>query len=450
MKLLSGRHCLPDFIVIDYHTPYLYICPSFFRITLNNIEVTRLANGLRVVSEYLPHVNSFSLGFWVNVGSISENKKNNGITHFIEHMVFKGTKTRSAKKISEEVESLGGYLNAFTSKEHTCFYGRGLTQHIEKTFEVIADMLSNPKFDEKDIANEACVVVDELYDIEDSPEEIIFDKFESNIYSGLPLALPIIGREKNIRNFAQKDLFEFVKKNYTADNISIVASGRIDHSQLLEFAEKYLTLPNKRKSSTSKITKPYKNKNQFIEKDIQQTHIVAGVVAPGIKNKKRIAVGLLSHILGEGSSSRLFQSLREKNGIAYQINSFFNSFYDISSLGIYFSTSDKQVPKGLQIIERELNKLKENSISKKEFSRTKEYIKGNLLMSLESTTNRMMRMGNSILYYDRIKSVDESIEQVENVTIDDINKEADRLLDFKKMNIIAIGSNIEPFSSIIK
>ncbi|MBU1099953.1 MAG: insulinase family protein [Bacteroidetes bacterium] len=416
---------------------------------MNNIKNTRLDNGLRVVSESLPHVNSFSLGFWVNVGSIHESAKNNGITHFIEHMVFKGTRSRSAKKISEDVESLGGYLNAFTSKEHTCFYGRGLSQHLEKTFEVIADLLSNPRFDEKDIINEAGVVVDELYDIEDSPEEVIFDRFESGIYSGLSLSYPIIGTEKNIRKFNQKELFEFVKKNYTSDNIVIVASGKIDHSLLVSLAEKYLKIPEKRFCTNEKIAKPAKAKNVFIEKDIQQTHIVAGIVAPGIKNKRRIAVGLLSHILGEGSSSRLFQSLREKNGIAYQINSFFNSFYDISSLGIYFSTSDLQVPKGLQIIERELCKLREKSVLAKELNRTKEYIKGNLLMSLESTTNRMMRMGNSILYYDRIKSTEESISQVDNVTIDEISLEAKRLLDFDKMNIVAMGSNNAPFSSII-
>ena len=169
-----------------------------------NFNITSLSNGIKVVSEYIPHVQSFSLGFWVNVGSQNETKKNNGITHFIEHMVFKGTLTRSARRISDDIESLGGYMNAFTSKEHTCFYARGLSSHVEKTFEVMCDMILNPRFDEKDIKNESGIVIDELFDIEDTPEELIFDKFESNVYKGSSLALPIIGEEKNISNFTQQ------------------------------------------------------------------------------------------------------------------------------------------------------------------------------------------------------------------------------------------------------
>ncbi len=415
---------------------------------VENCRITELNNGVRVITEFIPYVKSFSLGFWFNVGSVFENKTNNGITHFIEHMVFKGTKKRTAKKISDDVESLGGYLNAFTSKEHTCFYGRGLSQHLHKTFEVIADMVQNPKFDEKDIYNEAGVIIDELYDIEDTPEELIFDKFESSIFKGHPFELPIIGTEKNIRSFRQSQLKKFVHSNYRNENLYIVASGYVKHDEIVRYAEKYI-IPSERVKKRSLPKIPFcTNDPIFIEKDIQQTHILIGVQAPGFDSKRRITAGLISHILGEGSSSRLFQELREKNGIAYQINTFLNSFQNVSTLGAYFSTADNQVPKSMKLIKRELEKIKEKKVTFVELNRAKESIKGNLLMSLEGTTNRMMRIGNSMLYYGTIKSVEESINEVESVTREDIIKEANRLLNLKKAHTLFVGSDKKLISSI--
>ena len=208
---------------------------------MKNINITELPNGIKIISEKISFVKSFSLGFWFNVGSRDETKDNSGISHFLEHMFFKGTKKRSAKKIAEDIESLGGYLNAFTSKEHTCFYGRGLTDHVEKTFEVLADMIQNSVFNPKEIEKESAVVIDELYDIEDSPDEFIFDKFESNVFNGNSLGMPIIGTKKNLRSFRQKDLINFVKENYTFDRFFIVASGNIEHEDLIMFAKKYIT-----------------------------------------------------------------------------------------------------------------------------------------------------------------------------------------------------------------
>ena len=415
---------------------------------VENYKITELGNGIRVVTEFIPYVKSFSLGFWFNVGSIIENKKNNGITHFIEHMVFKGTKNRTAKKISDDIESLGGYLNAFTAKEHTCFYGRGLSQHLPKTFEVIADMIQNPRFDKKDIVNESGVVVDELYDIEDSPEELIFDRFEASIYKNHPYSLPIIGTEKNIRGFSKNQLDKFVSENYRNENLDIVASGFINHDEIVKLTEKYISSTKNKISRSLPKIKPSKAANQFIEKDIQQTHLLIGVTAPGFKSKRRIVSGILSHILGEGSSCRLFQVLREKNGIAYHINTFLNSFYDVSSLGIYMSTSDKQMPKSVQLIKTEIQKIREKKVTLTELNRAKESIKGNLLMSLEGTTNRMMRIGNSMLYYNKLKSVEDSIREVEAVTREDVLNEANRLLNLNKSHAILIGPNKDIISTL--
>ncbi len=404
---------------------------------------TTLPNGIRVITETIPYVKSFSLGFWFDTGSRSESLENNGISHFIEHMVFKGTTKRSAKKIATEIESCGGYLNAFTSKEHICFYGRGLIEHLEKTFDVISDMIQNPLFKNSDIKKESKVVIDELYDIEDNPEELIFDKFEEVIYSNTPLALPIIGSETNIKNFNQRALQAFVKNNFRFDNLVIAASGAIEHQEILKMADKFIlkNLGN----SVSKKKKLCKFSNlgytKTIEKDIQQVHTIIGGTTYGYNSAERVIAALLMQILGEGSSSRLFQSVRERNGIAYQINSFLNSFIDVSSFGVYLSTNEKMIDKAVSLVKKEFIKLKSKKVSTQELNKAKESLKGNLLLSLESTTNRMIRMAQSELYFNRIKSVEEIIENINKVTANQIIELANVLFSDNNLVQIIIKSN---------
>ena len=409
---------------------------------MNHYNKTILPNGIKIISESIPYVKSFSLGFWFNVGSRDENAKNNGITHFIEHMLFKGTKKRSAKKIADDIESFGGYLNAFTSKEHTCYYGRGLSEHLEKTFDVLSDMVQQPAFKPTEITKESSVVVDELNDINDNPEELIFDKFEETIFSGNSLAYPIIGTEKNIKGFSQLDLFNFVKEKYGFNRLLIAASGEVDHKEIIKLAQKYFNVdlgysPIKRKNISGNSIIP---KLEFIEKEIQQVHAILGTTAQGYKNESRIYVAVLNQILGEGSSSRLFQSVREKNGIAYQINSFLNSFYDISTFGIYLSTNEKMLDKALTIISKELKKLRDTKISGRELSKAKESLKGGMLLSLESTSHRMTRMAQSELYFNRVKSTEEIIKSIDAVTSEKILEAANQLLNENKFVKLIIKS----------
>ncbi len=398
---------------------------------MNIYKKTILPSGIKILSETIPYVKSFSLGFWFNVGSRDENSKNNGISHFIEHMLFKGTPKRSARRIADEIESCGGYLNAFTSKEHTCFYGRGLSEHLQKTFNVLADMVQNPTFKPADVKKEAGVVVDELFDIEDNPEELIFDKFEEIIYSGNPLSMPIIGTEKNIKNFSQLDLFNYLKEKYTANRLIIAASGSVDHEQIVKLTEKYLL----KDFGSSGLKRKYIWSNnlpaqlEVIEKEIQQVHAILGRTTYGSKEDKRDEAAVLTQLLGEGSSSRLFQAVRERNGIAYQVNSFLNSFYDISSFGVYLSTNEKMMDKALTIIMKEFKKLREKRISERELKKAKESLKGSFILHLESTTNRMMRMAQSELYFNRVKHTDEIIKGIDAVTVEDILKISNELLD---------------------
>jgi predicted Zn-dependent peptidase len=397
---------------------------------LSQFNRTTLPNGIKILSESIPYVKSFSLGFWFNVGSRDESFRNNGITHFIEHMLFKGTKKRSARKIAVDIESSGGYLNAFTSKEHTCYYGRGLSEHIEKTFDVISDMIQRPSFKTSEIKKESSVVVDELYDIDDNPEELIFDKFEEFIFAGNTLSLPIMGSEKNIKSFSQFDLLNFIKEKYGFNRLIISASGAVEHEKLLKLTDKYFNVDLgkagiKRKHYSFNM-RP--SRIEFIDKEIQQVHTIIGKPTYGYKDKKRVKVALLTQVLGEGSSSRLFQSVREKNGIAYQINSFLNSFYDVSSFGVYFSTNEKMINRALSLVQKEFRKLRESKISDNELRKAKESIKGNLILSLENTSNRMIRMAQSELYYNRIKSLDEILEEIDSVTTEDILDISNELL----------------------
>ncbi|TSA25629.1 MAG: insulinase family protein [Ignavibacteriales bacterium] len=407
---------------------------------MKNINVTELPNGIKVISEKISYVKSFSLGFWFDVGSRDETEENSGISHFLEHMFFKGTKKRSAKKIAEDIESLGGYLNAFTSKEHTCFYGRGLTDHVEKTFEVLADMVQNSVFDPKEIEKESAVVIDELYDIEDSPDELIFDKFESNVFHGNSLGMPIIGTEKNLRSFKQKDLFKYVDENYTHDRFYVVASGNIDHKNLIKFAKKYISKNLKTTNNNKRKLIVNPTSDLHVSKETQQVHYILGRSTYGHKEKSRVKVSVLSHILGEGSSSRLFQKVREENGIAYQINSFLNSFFDISTFGIYLSTSDKSVDKAQELIYEEIEKIKKKKVGDIELNRAKEYLIGNMLMSLESTTNRMLRIAQSMIYFNKIKTIEETVKYIQAVTAKDIRDLSNEIFENGTLTRVILSS----------
>ncbi|MCF8242958.1 MAG: insulinase family protein [Melioribacteraceae bacterium] len=407
---------------------------------MQNIQISELKNGIKVISEHIPYVQSFSLGFWFNVGSRDENEANNGISHFIEHMLFKGTKKRSAKRIADDIESHGGYLNAFTSKEHTCYYGRGLYTHLEKTFGVLADMIQNSVFKSSEIAKEASVIIDEMNDINDSPEELIFDKFETNIFNGNSLSKPIIGNEKNIRKLGKKDFQKYIEQHYHAGNMLIVASGKIDHNKLLKLSQKYFDEYITGKPADRKKVECKPVEDLFVYKDIQQAHLIIGALTDGYTRTERNKASVLTHILGEGSSSRLFQIVREKHGIAYQINTFLNSFSDISTFGIYFSTNDKSVEKAQQLINNEFNKIKKKHVSERELKRAKEYITGSIIMSMENTTNRMLRVAHSIIYYGRIKTLDETLKEINSVTKEDIIKLSNKILDDKVLNRVVISS----------
>ncbi len=404
-----------------------------------NYNISQLENGITVITENVPHVKSFSLGFWITAGSRDETDAINGISHFIEHMVFKGTSKRTARKISDEIESVGGYINAYTSKELTCFYVRGLGKYAEKSFEVISDMLQNSLFKDNEIKKEANVILEELKDVEDTPEDFIFDKFEEFIYEGNSLKYPILGNENSIFTFNNEILSAYSKIRYNTNNLLIVAAGAVEHSKITEYANKYLStlhVGQKCKRSPLNLTK---HKNVYLNKEIAQIYLLMGKTTVGYTSEERIKLNILSNLLGETSSSRLFQRLREKNGISYQINSYLNSFSDISTIGVFLSTNEKNIEKAYGLITEEFKKLREKPVSKNELNRVKEYLKGSYWMGLESMSNRASRMAHSYINFGRIKNADETIMSIDNVTIEDIQELATRELDEHKMLKIIAG-----------
>ncbi len=402
--------------------------------------MTELPNGVKVLSEHIPHIESFSLGFWLNIGTRDEARKLNGICHFIEHMLFKGTHKRSARKISDDIESYGGYLNAFTSKENTCYYGRGLTKYVDKTFDVLADMVQNPLFRASDIKKESGVILDELRDIEDNPEELIFDKFEEIIFNRNPLALPVIGNEKSIGSFDHATLHAFHKQHYNLNNLLISASGRVDHDRLVGLAEKHILLNSKTKPKKRVAVELGEPQKVSMERDIAQVHCIIGRMSYGYKDPQRLILNLLSTILGEGSSSRLFQAVRERQGITYQINTFVNSYYDASAFGVYLSTNEKNAPKAISIIEKEFKKLRTERVKERELSRVKEYLKGSIILGMENTSNRMIRMASNMIYHKRFIPVDEVIGRIDKITADQILEMADEVLDEATLTQLVLNS----------
>jgi predicted Zn-dependent peptidase len=410
---------------------------------VDNYYLTTLPNGTKIVSEFIPHVKSFTIGFWFNVGARDENIRNNGISHFIEHMLFKGTKKRTARMIAEEIESYGGYLNAFTSKEHTCYYSKGLTENLGRTFGVLSDLIQNPIFRERHIKKEAGVVIDEMKDLDDNPEELLYDKFEEIIFSGNKLSLPVIGREGNIKKFNSDDLFRFHSTNYNTDGLLIVASGNVKHDELIKLTEKYITQRNSKFRKSREKFSHKKVKDTFIEKDVQQVHTIIGRASYGYNDKRRIPVRFLSALLGEGSSSRLFLAVREKLGITYQINTFLNSYFDTSAFGVYFSTNQQQYARVIDIVFKEFEKIKYSLVKDKELKKVKEYLKGGVLLSMESTTNRMMRIANSILYYNRVIPVEEYLDRIDKITAEDVQKCANELLHESKLVKVILKSEMK-------
>jgi predicted Zn-dependent peptidase len=391
----------------------------------SSYKKTILPNGVRVVSEELSHVRSVSVGVWIDVGSRDESSSRNGISHFIEHMVFKGTSNRSVKDIARSLESVGGYMNAFTGKEHTCYYARVLDEFTELAIDVLSDLALHPTFPVKEIEKEKGVVIEELKNAEDDPDDIIHDYFEKALFGEHPLGFPVIGNEPNLRSFTRNDLLDHVKRHYLPQRMVLAAAGNISHERLVALAEKYFgELKSGSRQKTSDRSRPRGSKpmRKEYEKQIQQAHVCIGTQAWGIKSRHRYPLLVLNTLLGDGMSSRLFQNIREKYGFAYSVYSYATMMSDAGVFSAYIGTDKAHVTTSTDLILREFDKLRQKPVSKAEIQRTKAQLKGSMMLSLESIPNRMMRLGTSELYFQEFNSIDSILKHINEVSQDEIQE----------------------------
>lgn len=403
-------------------------------------QKTVLDNKLRVVSEKIDSVRSISLGVWVDVGSRDEDKAENGISHFIEHMLFKGTKKRTAKEIALALESVGGNLNAFTGRENTCFYARVTEEHLEIALDVLSDLILNPLFNPYDFKKEKKVITEEIKELDDSPAEITFDLFMQAMWGEHPLGRPVIGKLKDIQRLGRGQLLNFMRENYVCPKIVIAASGNLSHRRLTRLVEKKFRLDDhipKRKRVSQPL--PADSQKLVLRRKSAQTHICMGFYGYSFKNPKKYPALVLSSILGGGMSSRLFQILRERLGMVYNIYSFIDFFKDKGVFGIYLGTDKKQAVPAVEQVLRELQRIKKEKLSRKELEGAKYQLKGSLILGSENTSNRMNRLARLELYLKDYISLEKTISLINKVSSSDVAEVADELLRGNRLATAILG-----------
>lgn len=412
----------------------------------------KLNNGLRVVLENIDYVNSVSVGLWVENGSRNEDSINNGISHFIEHMFFKGTKNRTALQIAECIEDVGGQINAFTGKEATCFYIKALDSHLELALNVIADMLFNSKFLAEDIEREKGVIIEEIKMSEDSPEDVLADLHSSAIWGEDSLSLPILGTVETVKSFSREQIVEYISSHYIPENSVISISGNFSSAIVEKLVEKYFGNWNSNNKKVTNYSSPkILANNLYRKKSIEQLHLSLGI--PGIESGKDnlYALLLLSNVLGGGASSILFQKIREEKGLCYSVYSYISSFRNTGIVSIYTSLNPKYAADALSMIKDELNKFIKTGISDEKIHKAKEQLKGSYILGLESTSSRMFNNGKSVLFLNRINKPKDIIEKINNIDKDKLNEVMKNTFEKGILNAAFVGEevNLELLGNII-
>jgi predicted Zn-dependent peptidase len=398
--------------------------------SVTQIRKTTLPNGLKIVTEKIDSVKSITAGIWVKTGSRNESDQQAGITHFLEHMLFKGTEKRSSYEISRSMESVGGYLNAFTSTEYTCYYTRCLDSKLDRALDVLSDMVKNSQFPEEELEKEKKVVLEEMKMYKDSPDDYVFELFSSQVFDKHPIGRPIIGFEETVSAFTRQDLFDYIAERYRPDNLLVAVAGNVDHDEVIEIISEKLALEET--DSTVNKAQPltdYTPARQEVSKAIEQTHMIMGRRALNYDHPDKYLLLLANTILGGGMSSRLHQNIREKYGYCYSIGTFNQSYTDTGLFGVYIGTDKSYVPHVRELISKEFEKIQSEPVGEEELSEAKTQLKGKLLLSQESTSNRMTRLAKSELYFNRFVTLEELVEQIDGVTTEDLQRFAAEFFD---------------------
>lgn len=407
------------------------------------VNKTVLDNGICVISEEVGHVRSISVGIWVKCGSRKENTNTNGTAHFVEHMLFKGTESRSAFDIASAIDSVGGMMNAFTGKETTSFYITIPDYHLPLAIDLLADIFANSRFDQAGIGREKSVILQEIRMLEDSPDEYIHDLFEAVFWSDHPLALPILGTEERVQGFRRKSLVQFFQRHYRGANLILTAAGNLQHDVLADLAAK--AFGGLGCAAVAEETAPpaLRQGLTVMERDLEQVHIVIGAPAPSAVDPRRYAGLLMNAVLGGSMSSRLFQEIRENRGLAYEIQSYLIPYSDTGMLGVYVGTSREKVREVVGLIRAELRRMANELLTEKELRDVKELTKGNLLLGMESMDSRMARLARNEICYGRPVSADEAVERIDAVRADEIRSLAGEMFRPEGLSLAAMGNVTE-------
>lgn len=408
----------------------------------------KLDNGIKVVMEKIPYVNSISIGVFVDTGTKDESKDINGISHFIEHMVFKGTKERDAKGIAEAIDNVGGQMNAFTGYEYTCYYVKVLDKHLLTAVDILSDILMNPKFSEEDIENEKKVILEEIKMYLDSPEDIVFDMLHEMMFKGTPFAYPILGTEETIKYINRKSVYDFYKKFYVPENIVISVVGNFNEKEMIDILNNYF---NEESSSKTLI-----HMNNYVlpalrpsvlgkQREFEQVNFCIGTEGIKRNSDEKYALHVINNYFGGTMSSILFQKIREERGLAYSVYSAPASFQNTGIFAIYAALGKEEILNVARLIKSEIDKFKRKLMSKSELSKSKEQLKSNYILGMESTFNRMIEIGKSELLMKEISSPEDMLHKIDKVNMDDIEKVTEKIFDVNKFNIAYVGniSNIE-------
>ena len=412
-------------------------------------DISRLPTGERLISERVPSVRSVSLGFWIGAGSRDETDARAGVSHFIEHLLFKGSRTHSAQEIAEIFDGLGGELNAATSRETTVVYARVPDDRVEQALDVIVGMVYEPVFAEVDSERE--VVLEEIAMVEDNPQDLVHDVVAEAVFGGHAVGRPVIGRAEVISSVGRRALASFHRDAYAADNIVVAAAGNIEHDRLAKLlAERLPETPPSSMRPRKPVARQPVARLRFQRKATEQYHVCLGALGLSRRDERRFAASLLDAILGGSASSRLFQEIREKRGMAYAVYSFGSQYSDTGQIGLYIGTREENLAECLEIAARELADVADGNVRQGELERAKENLKGRMLLSLESTSNRMSRLGKSLLTETELLSLDELVERIEAVSADDVAALAAELLRPERFSAAGIGPSGRRFRAAVE
>jgi predicted Zn-dependent peptidase len=415
--------------------------------SLNNAWVTGgsgyrktvLENGIRVITEEIPYLNSVSIGVWVLSGSRDEEPHENGISHFIEHLLFKGTERRTAFDIAKEIDSVGGTLNAFTGREYTCYYAKVLDKNLPLAMDLLSDIFLHPRMDPKDVEKERSVILQEIKMVEDTPDDFIHDLFNQICWGGHSLGYPIFGTTERVQSFTRDQIAQFFRESYPPERIVICAAGHLSHEDIVQRIEDTFGRIPKAGKLRQRVTPQSVSTTNVWKRELEQVHLCLGTRGLQYNHSLRFASYLLNTILGGGMSSRLFQEIRENRGLAYSVYSYLPTYIDTGLVVVYAGTSESSFQDVVELILKEFKRLKTETFKNGELETSKEQLKGNLLLSLESSDNLMTRLAKNEIYFGSYLPIERILKGIEEVKEEDVRQLASELFDPRFFCLTVLG-----------